>query len=53
METKVSDFFEPKFSYYSEKIDRPGDSAARAKDFIFTALVQKEYNKSDDESEEL
>ena len=49
METKVSDFFEPKFSYYNKLIDRPRTNAAdRAKNLIFTALVRNDGNTTYD-----
>ena len=52
-ETKVSDFFVPKFSYYSELIDRPRRSSAeKAKLAIFTALVTKSRSKTPDLEEQ-
>lgn len=52
-ESKVSDFFKPKFSYYSELIERPRkDAATRAKNSIFSALVAIDRKKSEDDFEE-
>ena len=52
-ETKVSDFFTPKFSYYSELIDSPPKQAATcAQNSIFSALVALERRKTDEIEEE-
>ena len=48
-EMKVSDFFMPKFSYYNALIERPRkDTAIKAKNSIFAALVAKDGADSDE-----
>ena len=52
-ESKVSDFFKPKFSYYSELIEKPRkDVGTWAKNSIFSALVANDRRKFDDYEEE-
>ena len=52
-ESKVSDSFKPRFSYYSELIERPRKNVATcAKNSIFSALVENEGRISDDYEEE-
>ena len=52
-ESKVSDFFMPRFSYYSELIEKPRkDVGTWAKNSIFSALVANDRRKFDDQEEE-
>ena len=52
-ESKVSDFFTPKFSYYSDLIERPRKNVTTwAKNSIFSALVENDRRKFYDQEEE-